>query len=98
MTDSGRGWPPSAKAFRAIATPIGQGMQLGADLQHGLYLDAAWQPTQRFRWIEPGEFLMGSPEDEEGRDASEGPQHVVRLDSKVSGWQIQRAAKLCGWR
>ena len=33
----------------------------------------------RFRWIEPGEFLMGSPEGEKGRDDGEGPRHVVRL-------------------
>lgn len=41
--------------------------------------------TQRMRWIEPGSFMMGSPENEPGRcgesDGSwnEGPQHEVRL-------------------
>ncbi len=40
--------------------------------------------TQRMRWIAPGSFLMGSPEDEEGRDGAdtewnEGPQHQVTL-------------------
>jgi formylglycine-generating enzyme required for sulfatase activity len=89
-------WPPSAKAFRAIATPIGQGMQLGADLQHGLYLDVPFgNATQRFRWIEPGEFLMGSPEDEEGRDASEGPQHVVRLTEGF--WLADTACSQALW-
>jgi len=29
--------------------------------------------------IEPGTFLMGSPEDEEGRYSDEGPQHSVNL-------------------
>lgn len=33
--------------------------------------------VQRFRWISPGEFVMGSPRDEPGRYANEGPQHVV---------------------
>ncbi|MFZ4083025.1 MAG: formylglycine-generating enzyme family protein [Pirellula sp.] len=35
--------------------------------------------TQRMRWIKPGEFLMGSPEGEEGRDDDESPQHHVKL-------------------
>jgi sulfatase modifying factor 1 len=35
--------------------------------------------TMRFARIAPGEFLMGSPSGEEGRDADEGPQHKVRL-------------------
>jgi sulfatase modifying factor 1 len=35
--------------------------------------------TMRFAHIAPGEFLMGSPSGEEGRDADEGPQHKVRL-------------------
>jgi formylglycine-generating enzyme required for sulfatase activity len=33
--------------------------------------------TQRMRWIRPGRFLMGSPEDEPGRFEREGPQHQV---------------------
>jgi hypothetical protein len=72
-------WPPRPRAFQASPVPIGQGMQLGADLQYGLYLDVPFgKATQRFRWIEPGEFLMGSPEGEPER-GDEGPQHVVRL-------------------
>jgi formylglycine-generating enzyme required for sulfatase activity len=31
------------------------------------------------RWIEPGRFLMGSPEGEAERSSSEGPQHEVTL-------------------
>ena len=30
---------------------------------------------QRMRWIEPGKFMMGSPEDEPGRTGQEGPRH-----------------------
>ncbi|NUQ77189.1 MAG: formylglycine-generating enzyme family protein [Polyangiaceae bacterium] len=33
--------------------------------------------TQRFRWIPPGRFRMGSPEGEAGRSDGEGPQHMV---------------------
>ncbi|WP_396642761.1 formylglycine-generating enzyme family protein [Methylomonas sp. 2B] len=35
--------------------------------------------AQSFRWIEPGTFLMGSPDDEPERTANEGPQHWVTL-------------------
>jgi formylglycine-generating enzyme required for sulfatase activity len=31
--------------------------------------------TQRLRWIPPGTFWMGSPEDEKGRFEDEGPRH-----------------------
>jgi len=34
---------------------------------------------QRMRWIEPGTFVMGSPEGEAGRWDDEGPQHEVTL-------------------
>ncbi len=34
---------------------------------------------QRMRWIPPGTFRMGSPNDEEGRMDDEGPQHDVTL-------------------
>ena len=32
------------------------------------------------RWIPPGEFTMGSPEDEPGRWSDEGPQHCVTIE------------------
>lgn len=31
------------------------------------------------RWLPPGEFLMGSPGSEKGRDSDEGPQHRVQI-------------------
>lgn len=35
---------------------------------------------QRLRWMPPGRFRMGSPEDEPGRYDDEGPQHEVTLE------------------
>jgi formylglycine-generating enzyme required for sulfatase activity len=35
--------------------------------------------VQRFRWIAPGRFMMGSPEGEVGRYESEGPKREVTL-------------------
>lgn len=39
--------------------------------------DAGDDVQHRLRWIPPGRFLMGSPEDEEGRYDDEGPRHEV---------------------
>ena len=36
--------------------------------------------TQRLRWIPPGRFWMGSPDDEPGRYEWEGPRHLVTLE------------------
>lgn len=51
--------------------------------QYGLYLDLKLKNiTQRFRYIEPGTFLMGSPEDEPEREpwfGSKETQHPVTL-------------------
>lgn len=45
---------------------------------YGMYLDLAIHGvTQRMRYIEPGQFLMGSPENEAGRLDNEGPQQRV---------------------
>ena len=33
--------------------------------------------SQRLRWCPPGRFMMGSPDDEKGRDDDEGPRHEV---------------------
>lgn len=35
--------------------------------------------AQRFRWVEPGKFAMGSPKTEAGRWEDEGPVHEVEL-------------------
>lgn len=50
----------------------------------GLYADlkleaAKGNVIQRFRWIEPGEFLMGSPENEAERWSNREQQHSVTL-------------------
>lgn len=44
----------------------------------GLWAEAKFAGVKhRFRWIPPGKFLMGSPENEAGRHDNEGPQHWV---------------------
>ncbi|MCM8595755.1 formylglycine-generating enzyme family protein [Accumulibacter sp.] len=50
------------------------------DDAYGLWIDVEISGVvQRFRWIEPGEFSMGSPDNETERSDGEGPRHRVRL-------------------
>jgi hypothetical protein len=55
--------------------------EIGRD-KYGLWADLriADRVSQRLRWIPPGRFLMGSPENEEGRYVDEGPQHEVTIE------------------
>lgn len=51
--------------------------------------------TQRMRWIEPGTFFMGSPEDEPERFGDEGPQHEVTL--RDGFWLFDTACTQALW-
>ncbi len=46
--------------------------------RYGVFVEFTLQEiTQRLRWIPPGRFWMGSPEEEPGRYDNEGPRHQV---------------------
>ena len=51
--------------------------------------------TQRMRWIEPGRFLMGSPDKEKGRDEDKGPQHEVTIGKGY--WLFDTACTQALW-
>jgi formylglycine-generating enzyme required for sulfatase activity len=51
--------------------------------------------TQRMRWIEPGTFRMGSPEDEPERYSDEGPQHAVTI--REGFWLFDTACTQALW-
>lgn len=51
--------------------------------------------TQRMRWIEPGNFQMGSPEDEPEREDNEGPQHPVTFQQGY--WLFDTACTQALW-
>jgi len=75
-------WPGSPD-FRVAREHRKLKFEFGVD-EFGLFMDMTVKrflrkAIQRFRWIEPGEYLMGSPEDEPERDGDEGPRHLVRL-------------------
>ena len=51
--------------------------------------------SQRFRWIEPGTFIMGSPENEQGRYSDE-TQHPVTLTQGF--WMADTAVTQAFWQ
>ena len=62
-------------------------------LWQGVYIE---EIEVRFRWIPPGEFMMGSPPDEPERSDDESPQHRVRF---VQGfWLAETACTQALWQ
>jgi len=47
--------------------------------EHFFTVDMVTAAPEGFMYIPPGTFMMGSPEDEPGRESREGPQHQVTL-------------------
>ncbi|MEN9864802.1 MAG: hypothetical protein RL748_392 [Pseudomonadota bacterium] len=67
------------------------------DDQYGLWADFAVNSVvQRMRWIEPGQFLMGSSSYEEGRYGDEGPQHRVSISRGF--WLADTACTQALWQ
>lgn len=52
--------------------------------------------VQTLRWIEPGSFRMGSPEDEPKRSDNEGPQHQVTISKGF--WLADTACTQAFWQ
>ena len=87
-------YPPDPQRWPPAFPPVGA--SAWGDDQYGLWIEVViGGPVQRFRWIEPGEFLMGSPEGEAGRDSDEGPQHMVRLTEGY--WLAETACSQGVW-
>jgi formylglycine-generating enzyme required for sulfatase activity len=68
------------------------GMRADLDLLTAPYAKA----MQSFRWIEPGSFLMGSPDNEPERFLSEGPQHEVTISRGY--WLADTACTQALWQ
>ncbi len=93
--------PASAQQVQGRGIPLHESTQwqLGIDRIHGLFADLlAYGLTQRFRWIPPGEFWMGSPDDEPEPEcyADEGPRHRVRLSQGF--WLADSACTQALWQ
>ena len=66
------------------------------DDRFGLWAEiSVGEVVQRMRWVEPGEFWMGSPDDEAERSSNEGPRHRVRL---VGFWLADSACTQALWQ
>lgn len=84
-----------AQPRRADWTVISGGPEVGFD-EFGLYADVVFSGvTQRFRYIEPTTFMMGSPEDEKGRDNDED-YHQVTLTQGY--WLADTACTQALWQ
>jgi formylglycine-generating enzyme len=88
-------YPPEALRRPPVFPPV-CACAWGDDV-YGLWIEVQIAgPLQRFRWIEPGEFVMGSPADEAERFDTEGPQHVVRLTEGY--WLADTACSQALWQ
>ena len=87
-------WPPESQRWPPVFPPVCA--SAWGDDRYGLWIDVViGGPLLRFRWIEPGEFLMGSPVGEAERNANEGPRHVVRLTEGF--WLAETACSQSVW-
>ncbi len=69
---------------------------IGRD-RYGLFVEVTVRGVEFvMRWIPPGEFMMGSPGDEPGRDVDEGPQHLVRFAQGF--WLAETACTQALWQ
>jgi len=67
------------------------------DDRYGLWAElCVKEVTQRMRWIAPGSFMMGSPEDEPGHRSDESPQHQVTLSEGL--WLADTACTQALWQ
>ncbi|MCX7109141.1 MAG: formylglycine-generating enzyme family protein [Proteobacteria bacterium] len=92
--------PPRGEGLGRGGDPIQRGTwqgngPVGFD-EFGLYADLhVKQATQRFRWIEPGTFLMGSPATEPERLEDRETQHEVTLT--LGYWLADSACTQALW-
>jgi len=71
--------------------------RLGFDLDYGAFAEIRiGTAAQRMRWIEPGEFWMGSPDHEPERRSNEGPRHRVRISQGF--WLADTACTQALWQ
>ncbi len=87
-------WPPEPQRWPPVFPPVCA--SAWGDDRYGLWIDVLIGGLLlRFRWIEPGDFWMGSPEGEAERFGVEGPRHLVRLTEGF--WLAETACSQAVW-
>jgi formylglycine-generating enzyme required for sulfatase activity len=83
-------------AFHPLVRGLPPGWASGwGEDELGVYVEfSVGNVSQRMRWVPPGQFLMGSPEDEE-RYEDDGPQHEVRLEQGF--WMLDTPVRQSPW-
>jgi formylglycine-generating enzyme required for sulfatase activity len=71
-------------------------VDIHVQVSQGTVPDGPQTVIQRLRYIEPGHFLMGSPESEADRFSDEGPQHAVTLTKGF--WLADSACTQALWQ
>ena len=100
IADEFEDWPLDEDADPNVLWPPGQepawADRWGRD-ETGPWVEFAIDGArQRLRWIPPGRFLMGSPEDEQGRLEREGPQQPVTISAGF--WMFDTPCTQGLWR
>jgi formylglycine-generating enzyme required for sulfatase activity len=76
------GAPPVTLFLRRHEAPVSPwAIEQGEDRFGAFARLALGDVTQTLRWIPPGRFLMGSPDNEPGRYVNEGPIHEVTISA-----------------
>ena len=92
--------PLTASGMGIVAESTSKGRENGWSQQvdeTGPYIDLRFgKITQRLRWIPPGEFLMGSPQDEPQSYDNEHPRHRVILTQGY--WLADTACTQALWQ
>ncbi len=84
-----------ASSLQAITVDDAE-WRIGVDEPYGPFADLQVKgAVQRFRYLPPGEFWMGSPQDESERRSHEGPRHRVRLTHGL--WLADTACTQALW-
>ena len=69
----------------AFALYSGDGLHGSDSPPQEISVELPSDTSMEFVWIQPGAFIMGSPEGEPGRLAAEGPQHDVTISKSRMG-------------
>ena len=91
--------PANSDTFNSLPNPFPPPWASAwGDDQFGLWVEFAWQGevVQRMRWIEPGQFVMGAPNEEEQSYEDERPQHVVQISKGF--WLADTACTQALWQ